>query len=55
MMVNQMWISKKGFTVSPLCLPVYVCTLFEEVLHERLGNWTEMDVSPATAAATLQR
>lgn len=47
-MVNQTWIS-------PLHFPVYVCTLSEEVLHERLGNWTEMDVSPATTAATLQR
>lgn len=46
---------KKGFTFSLLHFPVYVCTLSEEVLHERLGNWTKMDGHPATAAAALQR
>lgn len=36
-------------------LPVYVCTLAEEVFHEGLGNWAEVDVCPATIATTLQR
>lgn len=36
-------------------LPVYVCTLAEEVLHEGLGNRAEVDVCPATIASTLQR
>lgn len=45
----------KGLTLSPFYFPVYVCTLSEEVLHERLGNRAEVDVHPATAAAPLQR
>lgn len=47
--------SKEGSTSIPLLFPVYVCTLSEEVFHERLGNRTEVDVNPAPAAATLQR
>lgn len=36
-------------------LPVYVCTLAEEVFHEGLGNGAEVDVCLATIATTLQR
>lgn len=37
-----------------LTVLVSVCTLIEKVFHEGLGNRTEVDVHPATIAATLQ-
>lgn len=33
---------------------VSVCTFPAEILHERLGYWTEMDVHPTSSLATLQ-